>query len=202
MKFLSLFLSAVWALAGTVSLVHAKAVVGEAAPAFTVTDLQGKTHRSADFQGKTVVLEWTNPECPFVVKHYASGNMPALQKAATADGVVWITINSGKPSAQGDYDPAAVAAWMKETGAAPTAYVRDSDGTVGRAFGAKVTPHLFVIAPDGKLAYAGAIDSVRSTKASDIPKATNYVTATLAALKAGQPVEKTTTDAYGCGIKY
>jgi peroxiredoxin len=180
----------------------AAATVGEPAPEFMLTDTAGKTHKLSDFRGKTVVLEWTNPECPFVVKHYESGNMPALQKAATADGVIWLSINSGKAGAQGDFEPAQVASWQSKTGAAPTAYLRDSDGTVGRAYGAKTTPHMFVITSEGQLAYAGAIDSIRSADAGDIAKAKNYVTAALTAVKNGTPVEKPTTTPYGCGVKY
>jgi len=180
----------------------AEAQVGQAAPDFTLTDINGATHKLSDYKGKTVVLEWVNAECPFVVKHYASGNMPAAQKAATADGVVWLSINSGHAGAQGDYDAAQVAAWSKETGAAPTAYLRDQNGAVGRLYGAKTTPHMFVITADGTLVYDGAIDSIRSSKQSDIAKAENYVNTALAAVKAGQPVPKPNTQPYGCSVKY
>jgi hypothetical protein len=159
-------------------------------------------HTLAGYRGKTVVLEWVNPQCPFVVKHYGSGNIPGLQKVAAADGVVWLSINSGRPGAEGDFDAAQVTAWTKQTGAAPTAYFRDRDGKVGRLYGAKTTPHLFVITAEGTLVYDGAIDSIRSAKMEDIAKATNYVTAALAAVKAGRPVLKATSQPYGCSVKY
>ncbi|MCU0792241.1 MAG: redoxin family protein [Opitutaceae bacterium] len=179
------------------------AEVGQPAPAFTLTDLDGTSHNLSDFKGKTVVLEWVNPECPFVVKHYEkSGNMPALQKAATADGVIWLQINSAAPGKQGDYDAAAAKAWQQKTGAAATAYLRDVSGAVGKAYGAKTTPQLYVITADGTLVYNGAIDSIRSTNADDIAKAENFLTAALAAVKAGQPVAKATTQPYGCSVKY
>lgn len=180
----------------------ATAEVGQAAPDFTLTDINGATHKLSDYKGRTVVLEWVNPECPFVVKHYESGNMPATQKVATADGVVWLSINSGHAGAQGDFDAAQVAAWAKATGAAPTAYFRDQDGAVGRQYGAKTTPHMFVITADGTLVYDGAIDSIRSSKQSDIAKAENYVNTALAAVKAGRPVVKPNTQPYGCSVKY
>ncbi len=178
------------------------AEVGQPAPDFTLTDLNGQTHRLSDYRGKTVVLEWMNQECPFVVKHYDSGNMPATQKAATADGVVWLTINSGRPGAQGDFVPARVEKWAKATGAAYTAYMRDQDGKVGRLYGAKTTPHMYVITADGTLVYNGAIDSIRSANKADIAKAENYVNSALAAIKAGQPVKTSSSQPYGCSVKY
>jgi hypothetical protein len=177
-------------------------VVGRPAPDFSLTDINGQVRRLSDYRGKTVVLEWTNPECPIVQKHYRSGNMPALQKAATADGVVWLSINSGHPGAEGDYAPAQVQDWLASTGAKPTAYMRDQDGTVGHLYGAKATPHMFVIAGDGTLVYAGAIDSIPSADQADIAQATNYVRAALGALKAGRPVAVATSRAYGCSVKY
>jgi len=182
---------------------QASAVVGQPAPGFTLTDINGTTHNLADFKGKTVVLEWVNPECPFVVKHYdKSGNIPASQKAATADGVVWLSINSAAAGKQGDFDPAKVSAWSAKTGAAPTAYMRDVDGKVGKLYGAKTTPHIYVITPEGKVAYNGAIDSINSADAADIPKAQNYVGPALAAVKAGAPVATASTQPYGCSVKY
>lgn len=177
--------------------------VGKPAPDFKLTDLQGRHHTLASFAGKTVVLEWVNPECPFVVKHYdKSGNLPATQKAATADGVVWVSINSAAPGKQGDFDQAAVEAWMKRVGATPTAYCRDPEGTVGKAYDARTTPHLFVIDPQGVLVYAGGIDDIRSANPDDIAKATNYVKAALADLKAGREVQVKTSRPYGCSVKY
>jgi hypothetical protein len=184
-------------------LLAASAEVGKAAPAFTLTDITGKTHSLSDFKGKTVVLEWVNPECPFVMKHYdKSGNLPKTQQAAVADGVVWLSINSGHPGAQGDYDAAQVAAWAKRTGAAPTAYFRDQDGKAGKLYDARTTPHLFIIDGSGTLVYAGGIDSIRSSKVEDIAKATNYVTEALADLKAGKPVRTPNSQPYGCSVKY
>lgn len=194
--------AAATALVFTIGL-HAAAIVGQPAPDFTLTDIKGTTHTLSDLKGKTVVLEWVNPQCPFVMKHYdKSGNIPALQKAATADGVVWLSINSAAPGKQGDFDAAKVTAWATKTGAAPTAYLRDSDGKVGKLYGAKTTPHIFVITSDGKLVYNGAIDSINSADPSDIAKAENYVTAALAAVKAGKPVATSSTQPYGCSVKY
>jgi len=187
------------AMAGTA---RAAATLGAPAPDFTLTDIEGKTHRLSDYKGKIVVLEWTNPECPFVQKHYGSGNIPNLQKSATADGVVWLAINSGHPGGEGDYDNAAAAAWLKAQGAAPTAYFRDLDGKVGRLYGAKTTPHLFVITADGTLVYDGAIDSIRSADVEDIARATNYVKVALADVMAGRPVAKAASQPYGCAVKY
>ncbi len=198
------FLLATLGLAVFAAGVSAKqAVVGQPAPNFTLTDINGKSHTLSDYKGKTVVIEWVNPECPFVVKHYdKSGNIPSLQKAATADGVIWLAINSGRNGGQGDFNPQQVAAWKERTKAAYTAYLRDQDTSIGKLYGAKATPHLFVIDPTGKLVYDGAIDSIRSSRVDDIAKAENYVTSALAAIKAGKPVATPVTEAYGCSIKY
>ncbi len=195
-------------LAGAASLAllitaQAAPAVGQAAPDFTLTDLNGQKHSLSAYKGKTVVLEWVNPECPFVVKHYqGSGNMPATQKAAVAEGAVWLSINSGHAGAQGDFAPAQVMAWQKSTGAAPTAYLRDLDGKVGKLYDARHTPTLYIINPTGTLVYAGGIDDINSADAADIAKATNYVKAAFADLKTGKPVAKATTKAYGCSVKY
>lgn len=195
----SLFVSAGLLVAGALQA----ATVGQPAPAFTLTDLAGVSHNLSDFKGKTVVLEWVNPECPFVVKHYEkSGNLPATQKAAVADGVVWLLINSAAPGKQGDYDTAKATAWLEKNKAAATAYLRDVDGKVGKAYDAKTTPQIYVINAEGVLVYNGAIDSVRSTNAADIEKSENYAAAALAAVKAGKPVEKPVTQPYGCSVKY
>ena len=199
----SLLVLAFAGLTALVSVARAAANVGDVAPDFTLTDLAGKTHHLADYKGKIVVLEWNNPDCPFVHKHYDSGNIPALQRKATADGVIWLTINSGAADQEGgSYSVAQLQAYLQKANAAPTAYLRDGDGRVGHLYGAKTTPHLFVISADGKLAYAGAIDSVRSADAGDIPAAKNYVVAALADLKAGRPVATPVTRPYGCGVKY
>jgi hypothetical protein len=173
---------------------------GKPAPNFPFTDIAGKSHQLSDFKGKTVVLEWVNPECPIARKHYDSGNMKSTQQAALVDGAVWISINSaGYEGAQGNYNNAKVAAWLKEMGFQPTAYVRDLDGKIGHLYHATNTPHMFVINKEGVLVYQGAIDS---GDGSDIATAKNYVKATLAALKASKPVERAATKAYGCAIKY
>ena len=131
-----------------------------------------------------------------------SGNIPATQKAAVGSGAVWLTINSGHQGAQGDYDPAEVQAWQKKTGASSSAYLRDQDGKVGKLYDARHTPTLYVVNADGKLAYAGGIDDINSTDVADIAKATNYVKAALGDIKAGRPVAKATSKAYGCSVKY
>lgn len=198
----SVLLAAAFAVAALIPTAQAAVEIGKLAPDFTLTDIEGKTHKLSDYKGKTVVLEWVNPECPIVVKHYESGNMPATQKAATADGVVWLSINSGSAGAQGDFNKTQVAGWMKSTHAEPSAYFRDTDGKVGHLYAAKTTPHMFVITKEGTLVYDGAIDSIRSAEVSDIPKAINYVKAALASVKAGKPVEKSATQPYGCTVKY
>ena len=192
---------AVVAAAG-VRLAGAAAVVGEPAPAFTLTDTNGRTHSLADLEGKTVVLEWWNCECPFVGKHYGSGNMQKLQKEWTARGVVWLTISSSAQGKQGYVDAARANAWMKERGGAPTAVLLDHDGKVGRAYGAKTTPHMFVIDGKGTLVYAGGIDDKPSTDQADIATAKNFVSAALAEVLAGKAVTTATSQPYGCSVKY
>lgn len=177
--------------------------IGQAAPDFSLADLTGKKISLSDFKGKTVVLEWVNPECPFVQKHYdKSGNLPAIQKEATGDGVIWLSINSAHPGAQGDFDQAKVEAWMKSNNGRTTAYFRDQAGTVGRLYDARTTPHLFIVNAAGVLVYAGGIDDIRSANPADIAKAKNYVQAALADLKAGQPVATPASKPYGCGVHY
>jgi hypothetical protein len=177
--------------------------VGQPAPNFTLTDIDGHTHSLADYKGKTVVLEWNNPDCPIVKKHYDSENIPKLQRDATKDGVVWLIVNSGAPGLQGgDYSAADLKAWLGEHHAAPTSYLRDPSGKIGHLYHAQTTPHMFVIKADGTLAYAGAIDSIPSANKSDIPKATNYIQTALGAIKAGQPIEQAQTKPYGCAVKY
>jgi hypothetical protein len=180
----------------------AAAEVGEPAPAFELVDSTGQTRSLAEFAGKTVVLEWTNHECPFVKKHYGSDNMQAQQRDATSDGVVWLTVNSSAPGQQGHVDGAAAERIRGNGRAAQTAYLLDPDGIAGRAYGAKTTPHMYVIDPDGVLRYAGAIDSIPSPKPTDIARATQYVPQALAELAAGQPVSVTVTRPYGCAVKY
>lgn len=185
----------------TSQLALADAKVGQPAPSFTLTDAEGKKRSLGDFKGKTVVLEWTNAECPFVKKHY-SGNMQKQQGDATSDDVVWLTVNSSAPGKQGHLDGAGAKKIIAQTGGKQTAYLLDAPGDVGRAYGAKTTPHMYVIDGKGTLQYAGAIDSIPSADVGDIAKATQYVPAALAALEAGQPVPTKTSTAYGCSIKY
>lgn len=179
----------------------ANPVVGQAAPAFRVTDSNGKARSLAEFKGKTVVLEWTNADCPFVKKHYA-GNMQALQKAAAKDGIVWLTVNSGAPGKQGHVDGAGANAIVKAKGAAPAAYLLDAKGDVGRAYAAKTTPHMYVVDPAGKLVYMGGIDDTPTADVADIKTAKNYVTAALADLKAKRAVQTASSKPYGCSVKY
>ncbi|HLM53769.1 MAG TPA: thioredoxin family protein [Pseudoxanthomonas sp.] len=180
----------------------AAATVGQPAPAFRLVDSSGTTRSLADFAGKTVVLEWTNHECPFVKKHYGSGNMQAQQRDATAKGVVWLSVNSSAPGNQGHVDGAAAERVRSQARAAQTAYLLDPDGTAGRAYGAKTTPHMYVIDPKGVLRYAGGIDSIPSPNPADIAKATQYVPQALAELAAGKPVSVSVTRPYGCSVKY
>lgn len=172
---------------------------GKAAPEFSITDILGKTHRLSDYRGKIVVLEWLNPACPYVTRHYRSGNMPSTQAAAAEAGAVWLQVNS---TAMGDLDAARTQEWQKKQGVVATAYLRDVDGKLGRLYGAQTTPHLYVIAADGMLAYQGAIDDQPQATQANTMAAHNYVKAALAALRAGKPVDKSRTEPYGCGVKY
>ncbi|MEN9630654.1 MAG: hypothetical protein RJA10_3882 [Pseudomonadota bacterium] len=180
----------------------APATVGQPAPAFTATDVSGKPVSLADFKGRHVVLEWVNPGCPYVQKHYGSSNMQATQKAATDQGVVWLAISTTARD-HADYKaPADLAAWMKSGKAAATATLMDADGTIGRAYGARTTPHMYIVNPAGTLVYAGAIDSKASSNPADIPGATNHVKQALADSLAGKPVSVANTRPYGCSVKY
>ncbi len=176
--------------------------VEQPAPNFTLTDTKGAEHRLSDFQGKYVVLEWTNYDCPFVRKHYDSQNMQGLQKTLTADGVVWLSINSSAPGKQGHFSAEEVNQKIAEQGAAPTAYLVDSNGEVGRLYGAQTTPHMFLIDPQGTLIYQGAIDSIASADQTDIPKAENYLSSAYAEAKSGQAIATVQTKSYGCSVKY
>jgi peroxiredoxin len=193
-------LFAALSMAGTAAV--AAASVGQSAPAFSVTDTAGKTVSLADFKGKYVVLEWVNPGCPYVQKHYSSANMQGTQRAAVDKGVVWLAVNSTAPDAADYRAPAAMASWMKEQQAAASAALMDSDGKVGRAYGARTTPHMYVIDAQGKLVYAGAIDSRPSSRAADVKGATNYVNQALGEALAGKPVSLAATQPYGCSVKY
>ena len=184
------------------ALAQATATVDAPAPAFTATAADGRTVNLADYQGKTVVLEWTNHDCPFVRKHYGSSNMQNQQKAATAQGVVWLQVISSAPGQQGFVDGATAQKLNAERGAAPTATLLDPKGELGRLYGAQTTPHMYVIKGDGTLAYKGGIDSIATPKVEDIARAEPYVTEALAAVAAGRKVEKASTRPYGCGVKY
>jgi peroxiredoxin len=175
---------------------------GQKASEFRATDLAGRPVALADFKGKYVVLEWNNPNCPFVQKHYDSGNMQSLQKRFGADNVAWLSINSTSPSHRDYMAPDQLATWFRQHNAAPTAVLMDPKGEVGRAYGAKVTPHMYVIDPTGTLVYAGAIDDKRSSNPADVKTATNFVQAALAEARAGKAVSIASNSAYGCTIKY
>lgn len=187
-------------LAGSVFSLFAEVTTGEPAPDFTLTDTHGVTHSLSDFEGKYVVLEWINHECPFVVRHYAPGNMQALQREVTEMGGIWLSINSSNVGKQGYTSAEEANALTEELNAAPTAVLFDTDGTVGRLYGARVTPHMYIIAPDGILIYQGAIDSEPRRGTPD--EAFNYVRAALEAHQAGEEIEHHTTRAYGCTVKY
>ena len=179
----------------------ATATVGQAAPDFTALDALGKTRKLSDFKGKHVVLEWTNPGCPFVVKHYG-GNMQALQKEFTAKGVVWLSINSTAQDAADYLPPSKLMAWKAEKNGSATAVLMDESGKIGQLYSAKTTPHMYIVNPQGVLVYAGAIDSVPSARADDIKAATNYIRQGLSEALGGKPISVASTKAYGCSVKY
>src|SRR5256885_2019798 len=176
--------------------------VGSAAPGFSIPDAKGKAHSLADYKGKYVVLEWFNPECPFVKKHYGSDNMQKLQKEFTGKGVVWLTIDSSSEGAEGYLTADAANKVMAQWKTHQTALLLDPDGVAGKAYGAKNTPDMIVINPEGKIVYEGAIDSKASPNPADIPASTNYVKAALDESLAGKPVSNAQTKPYGCSVKY
>ena len=178
------------------------ATVGQAAPDFSAPDLVGKAVKLSDFRGKFVVLEWTNPECPYVRRHYDSGNMPSLQKEFAAKGVVWLAVNSSSPESGEFTPPDGMTKWVAAKGAAPTAVLIDKDGKVGRLYGARTTPHMYVIDPQGKLVYVGAIDDKRWANVEETKSAKNHVRAALGEAMAGKPVAVSATTPYGCSVKY
>ncbi|MBK8476825.1 MAG: redoxin domain-containing protein [Opitutaceae bacterium] len=195
------------ALVAVVALVSSAAAaerpeVGQPAPDFTLTDTRGVVQSLSAFKGKVVVLEWINHGCPFVIKHYDSANMQKTQKAAAADGAVWLSICSSAPGKQGHMTPAEWNTVNAAKSAAPLAVLLDEDGKVGKRYHATNTPQLFVIDAAGRIAYSGAIDSIASAKGEDVPKAQNHVLAALADLKAGRPVATPVTKPYGCSVKY
>ena len=177
--------------------------IGAAAPDFSATDINGAPVKLSALKGKVVVLEWTNHQCPFVVKHYKPGNMQAVQKAAKEQGAIWIAINSSAAGKEGHLaDGAAAQAVVKEQGSNATHIILDAAGAIGKLYGAKTTPHMFVIDANGALAYMGAIDSKATASSDDIKDATNYVTNAVASLVKGVPVEPASTQPYGCSVKY
>ncbi len=178
------------------------ATVGQAAPNFSAKDVGGKTVSLADFKGKTVVLEWVNPGCPYVRKHYDGGNMQGTQQDALAKNVVWLAINSTGTDHPDYLAPPKLAAWMKEKKAPATHTLMDEDGKIGKAYGARTTPHLYIVDGKGMLVYAGGIDSIPSASASDIPKATNFVKASLTEMANGKAISNAVTRPYGCSVKY
>jgi len=181
---------------------QAAPAVGQSAPDFTLKDASGKTVKLSDYRGKHVVLEWTNPGCPYVRKHYDSGNMPATQKEAVDKGVVWLSINSTEKSSWEYMEPTKLVAWQKERKAQPSAVLQDEEGTTGKAYGARTTPHMYIVDPQGRLIYAGGIDSIPSSNPEDIKKAVNYVRQGLNEALAGKPLSAASTRPYGCSIKY
>jgi len=181
---------------------QASARVSGPAPDFSATDSYGRSQKLSDQKGKIVVLEWTNHGCPFVGKHYGSGNMQALQKKYTAQGVVWFTVVSSAPGTQGYVSPAEANRDTERRGAAPTALLLDPTGALGHLYGAQATPHMYVIDPQGQLVYMGAIDDAPSTDPSDVARAKNYVAAAIEEVRAGKRVTVPATKAYGCSVKY
>jgi len=172
------------------------------APAFTGVDTAGKTWALEDLAGQPVILEWTNHDCPYVKKHYGAGNMQTLQREATDAGYVWLSVISSAPGTQGHVSAAEADALTAERDAAPTAVILDTDGSIGRAYRARTTPHMYLIDETGTLVYMGGIDDRATTDPADIPAATNYVRLAMSELEAGQPISRPVTRPYGCSVKY
>lgn len=179
----------------------AEQAIGQKATDFKLTDASGKAVQLSDYRGRTVVLEWNNPGCPFVQRHY-QGNMQKTQAAAKADGAVWLTINSGAPGKQGHMDGAAAKKWVADQKAAPTHYLLDPRGVVGKGYAAKTTPHMYIIDGDGVLRYQGGIDDKPAARVEEMESARNHVLAALGEMKAGKPVSVATSQPYGCSVKY
>ena len=187
---------------GSTTAANAAAIVGRAAPGFELRDAAGETVRLDAYKGKYVVLEWVNFQCPFVGKHYGSGNMQELQKKYTGKGVAWLSICSSAPGKQGHVTGAEAKELVKEKDAAPSRFLLDPNGAVGKAYGAKTTPHMFVIDPKGRVVYNGAIDDKPSTRPADIATAKNYLVLALDAAMAGKKIATAATQPYGCSVKY
>lgn len=194
-------LAALFFLHATIAL--AAPEIGKPAPDFNVADHTGKPAKLSGYKGKTVVLEWHNPECPFVKKHYGSGNMQALQSNARSEhGVVWIMVNSGAVGKQGHMTPEQASAFLENNKLKADHYIVDADGAIGKLYDAKTTPHMFVVDKEGNLAYMGAIDDKSSADPADIAGARNHVRAALEELAAGKPVTVASSQSYGCSVKY
>ncbi len=198
----SLLITALTSLAATALFAAESPKVGSAAPDFSLTDAKGKTHSLAGSKGKFVVLEWFNPQCPFVQKHYGSGNMQNLQQEYSGKGVVWMSIDSSAAGKEGHLTPDAATKQIADWKMNSTTLLLDADGKAGHAYGAKNSPHMFIINPEGKIVYEGAIDSKASTNPADIPNSTNYVKAALDESLAGKPVSNPNAKPYGCSVKY
>ena len=202
-RFKPLIALAALAALATAGTVHAAADIGEPAPGFTLTDTSGETHALSDFEGRTVVLEWTNHQCPFVQKHYGADNMQEQQRTARDEhDAVWLTVISSAPGKQGHVSPEKADALTAERNAEPAAVLFDESGDVGRAYGARTTPHMYIIDADGTLLYKGGIDSIQSADPADIPKADQYVVTALNEMAAGDAISEPVTRPYGCSIKY
>jgi len=198
----TLLLSALTCLTSAALFAADSPPVGSAAPEFSVPDSKGKTQSLSQYKGKYVVLEWFNPDCPFVKKHYGGGNMQKLQEEFTSKGVIWLSVDSSASGKEGNLSPEQAEKKMSELKAHSTALLLDQDGKAGKAYGAKNTPHMFVINPEGKIIYEGAIDSKATPNPADIPNSTNYVKAALDEALAGKPVTTSISKPYGCSVKY
>lgn len=200
---LQMLSSALWLLPLISLTAWAAPMVGEKAPDFEVVDTQGITHRLSDFEGQTLILEWTNHDCPFVRKHYSSGNMQQQQQMAREEhGVVWLTVISSSPGTQGHVSPEVADELTRSRNASPNAVLLDEDGIMGRAYDARVTPHMYIIDASQTLVYMGGIDSNPSARPADIPEATQYVVEALKEMAADEPISESITPPYGCSIKY
>lgn len=189
-------------LLGFISFLSAEVQIGQSAPDFSLPDLEGTAHKLSQYEGKIVVLEWANHDCPFCAKHYKSGNMQRLQKTYTEKGVIWLTLNSSASGKQGNYSAEKWKELTASKGAVPTAVLLDPQGNVGRLYGAQTTPHLFIIDPKRVLVYQGAIDDIPSTDVEDVPGAKNYIEAALNDVLDGRSVQTASTKSYGCSVKY
>jgi peroxiredoxin len=197
-----IFFAPICLTAGLAAMTHAAVTPGATAPDFTLTAVDGKPVSLSQFRGKYVVLEWFNSECPFVQKHYTSGNMQKLQSRYTSEGIVWLAINSTNPEHSNYRDPQRSREIMSQWKGSPTALLLDPEGGVGRAYEARTTPHMYIIDPQGKLVYRGGIDDKPSFSPRDIPDSRNYVATALDELLAGKPVNENDTRPYGCSVKY